>query len=340
MHKVLIIEDNEPIRENLCEILELADYETHAASDGKEGIQLAYQVKPDLILCDVMMPKLDGFGVLKILKENKNTTDIPFIFLTAKGEKEDFRKGMTLGADDYIPKPFDDVELLETVKYRIERSKRQAKGMSSIKKSDKTIAEELRNAIPQAESKNINVKEYLFKQDTNPNWLYYIEAGLIKLYHTNEYGKEIIFQIVGPGTYIGFEEIVSDHKYQLSAVCLNDAIVKYYPRNNVEALILEYPSYMVYFSTATIAKYQSSIDRISDMAYDSVRQKVAKSLLYFSNVRNGLEIIATRDDLANYAGIAKESFVRMLKEFKEEKLISVKDKKIQIEDMETLKSYR
>ncbi len=103
--KILIIEDNEDIRENLAEILELAGYESFTAENGKIGVEIAEKLMPDLILCDVMMPVLDGFGVLSILNKKPQTADIPFIFLTAKAEKADFRYGMNLGADDYITKP-------------------------------------------------------------------------------------------------------------------------------------------------------------------------------------------------------------------------------------------
>ena len=116
MKKILVIEDNHDVRENLAEILELSDYTVYTAENGKTGVEKAMEHLPDLILCDVMMPELDGFGVLRILEKKQNTANIPFIFLTAKSEKTDFRKGMNLGADDYITKPFDDVELLDAKK--------------------------------------------------------------------------------------------------------------------------------------------------------------------------------------------------------------------------------
>jgi len=115
MKKILVIEDNLEVRENLAEILELSNYIVDIAVNGKEGVQKALSNPPDLILCDVMMPNLDGYGVVKILDSKPITSDIPFVFLTAKAEKSDMRKGMNLGADDYITKPFDDVELLDAI---------------------------------------------------------------------------------------------------------------------------------------------------------------------------------------------------------------------------------
>src|SRR3954462_3025397 len=101
---VLIIEDNNDIRENIVEILELADFRVYPANNGKTGIELAIKHRPDIILCDIMMPDLYGYGVLYMLNKNPETATIPFIFLTAKAERIDFRKGMEMGADDYLTK--------------------------------------------------------------------------------------------------------------------------------------------------------------------------------------------------------------------------------------------
>jgi DNA-binding response OmpR family regulator len=122
MKKILLIEDNQEIRENIAEILTLANYEGVEAENGKVGVVAAKETQPDLIICDIMMPQLDGYGVLHLLSKNPATAGIPFIFLTAKSEKDDFRKGMNLGADDYLTKPFDDLELLDAVEMRLKKS--------------------------------------------------------------------------------------------------------------------------------------------------------------------------------------------------------------------------
>ncbi|HNF42741.1 MAG TPA: response regulator, partial [Ferruginibacter sp.] len=102
MKHLLLIEDNDEIRDNTAEILELAGYKVTTAENGKVGVEKAIQEKPDLIICDIMMPVLDGYGVLHLLNKNPELTGIPFIFLTAKAERSDLRKGMEMGADDYI----------------------------------------------------------------------------------------------------------------------------------------------------------------------------------------------------------------------------------------------
>ena len=122
MMKILIIEDNPDILENTSEILELSNYQVYTAPNGKEGVAKALANKPDLIVCDIMMPELDGYGVLHMLQKNPDLQDTPFIFLTAKTEKDEIRKGMSLGADDYITKPFDPTDLLNAIEGRIKKS--------------------------------------------------------------------------------------------------------------------------------------------------------------------------------------------------------------------------
>src|ERR1041385_5534513 len=125
MKKILLIEDNTEIRENTEEILSLANYEVITAPNGKIGVTLALEKHPDLVICDIMMPELDGYGVLHILSKKTETAQIPFIFLTAKTEKVDIRKGMNLGADDYLTKPFDDTDLLNAIEARLRKAAMQ-----------------------------------------------------------------------------------------------------------------------------------------------------------------------------------------------------------------------
>ena len=121
MLTILIIEDQPVMRKNLAFILEMEGYEVLVAADGREGIALAKEHLPDLIISDIMMPEVDGYGVLKALREHRPTRMTPFIFLTAKGEKPDIRAGMNMGADDYLAKPAEKADLLAAVTTRLER---------------------------------------------------------------------------------------------------------------------------------------------------------------------------------------------------------------------------
>jgi DNA-binding NarL/FixJ family response regulator len=125
MKRILVIEDEPEMRRNLMAILRLERFQPLAAEDGQVGVELAKREKPDLVLCDVMMPKLDGYGVIAALRASSETVAIPFIFLTAKGEKPEIRAGMNLGADDYLTKPVAKADLLAAVRSRLERAAQQ-----------------------------------------------------------------------------------------------------------------------------------------------------------------------------------------------------------------------
>lgn len=139
MTKILIIEDEPAMRENLGIVLELEGFQPFAAANGREGVALARRELPDLILCDVMMPDLDGHGVLEALRHDPETTRIPFLFLTAKGERGDVRTGMDLGADDYLIKPVPLAELLNAIAARLERARQHKAEFRAEFKSPKPL---------------------------------------------------------------------------------------------------------------------------------------------------------------------------------------------------------
>lgn len=121
MTTILVIEDDDNVREIIVEILRAEGFDIIAAEDGQIGVKLAQDKLPNLIICDIMMPKLNGYGVLSQLQQNSSTETIPFIFLTAKSAKTDLRQGMALGADDYLTKPFTRDELLAAIAARLEK---------------------------------------------------------------------------------------------------------------------------------------------------------------------------------------------------------------------------
>lgn len=121
MKSILIIEDNKDVRENTADLLELENYKVTTAENGKIGVEIAKKILPNVILCDIMIPELDGFQVLQKLIEYPKTASIPFIFLTAKTEKIDMQKGINLGATYYLTKPFTEKELLEVIENRLKK---------------------------------------------------------------------------------------------------------------------------------------------------------------------------------------------------------------------------
>jgi len=127
MRKILVIEDEPEMRRNITALLRYHDYDPIEAENGRKGVELARREKPDLILCDVMMPELDGHGVLQALQQEAELALIPFVFLIAKGDKDHLRSGMNLGADDYLTKPVANLELVRAIEARLRRAQQQAK---------------------------------------------------------------------------------------------------------------------------------------------------------------------------------------------------------------------
>jgi len=138
--RVLVIEDEPTILMNIRDTLELEGFETLGAENGRTGITMAREHIPDLIVCDIMMPHLDGYGVLLALREDPATASIPFVFLTAKASHTDIRQGMVLGADDYLTKPFSPPELINAVQTRLARQ-------ANLKQEYETKMEALREGI-------------------------------------------------------------------------------------------------------------------------------------------------------------------------------------------------
>ena len=188
MKKILLIEDNNEMRENTSEILNLANYAVLTAENGKVGVEIAKKDKPDLIICDIMMPDLDGYGVLHILSKDPETAGIPFIFLTAKAEKSDMRKGMSLGADDYLTKPFDDTELLNAVEVRLKRNEffkknytRDLSGLISF------INEAKEFTLPAKITSEYKVRTYkkkdsIYYEGDAPNFIYFVNKHVHKFF--------------------------------------------------------------------------------------------------------------------------------------------------------------
>jgi DNA-binding NarL/FixJ family response regulator len=135
MNRILVIEDQPQMRRNIAFILEMENFEVLTAENGRAGLQMAQELLPDLVICDVMMPELDGYGVIRELRSRPATATMPFIFLTAKGDKMDLRNGMNLGADDYLTKPVVREDLLEAVKVRLSRRRTHQAEINSAKSS-------------------------------------------------------------------------------------------------------------------------------------------------------------------------------------------------------------
>ncbi len=336
MKKILIIEDHPDVRENTGEILSLANYEVIEAENGKVGVELAEKERPDLILCDVMMPELDGFGVLHILSKKPELAAIPFIFLTAKAEKADIRKGMELGADDYLTKPFDDTELLAAIETRLYKHGIRSKNYSGPDGLESFITD-ARNALHLKDlcegkrSKIFKKKTEVFADGDSPAYVYYLKAGSIKTFKAHAEGKELITQMYRAGDFFGFESILYNVPYQESAVALEDSEVVMIPREDFLTLMYSHRDVSAGFISLLCKKISEREKQLLHLAYSSVRQRTAEALLRIGQLKdNKVAIEISREDLSKIVGTASESVIRVLTEFKHEGLIESDGVKIKL----------
>lgn len=342
MKKILIIEDNEDIRESSTEILELAGYEVLQAENGKIGVELAQQHLPDMILCDIMMPELDGYGVLYLLSKNKNTENIPFIFLTAKAERADMRKGMEMGADDYLTKPFDDIELLNTIESRFNKHQKLESFYSKSFESLKNLAnqnqglDELKKIIADRKVKQLRKKQIIYYEGDSISGIYLILSGKVKAIKLNDDGREFVTGMYGPDDYIGIQAMLSGDQYNETAEAIEDTTICFLPKETVNQLLDNYTDIGQKFIKVLSSNLIEKEEQLLQLAYHSVRKRMAEILLRLvkspSDSIEGLTFRISREDLASMAGMATETVSRTLSDFKDEGIIEKKGSVIQILD--------
>lgn len=348
MKLVLLIEDNREVSENTAEILELAGYRVISAADGKAGVDLAVKNKPDIILCDIMMPELNGYGVLHMLSKNKDTASIPFIFLTAKTEKSDFRKGMEMGADDYITKPFDDVELLKAIEVRLKKAEllrpffpADADTINNFINTASTSAN-IPLTSDEREITSYKKKQTIYKEGKRPAAIYFIISGKVKTCKVNDAGKELITGIYTAGDFIGYTILLEERVYSDTAEVMEDAEVMIIPKPDFLNLINSDWQVSKMFIRLLAKNVLENEERLLTIAYQSLRKKVATALIQvFDKFKtapdDNPEIDIPRNDLAHITGIATESLVRTLSDFKTEKLIEIKEGRIIILQVKKLR---
>jgi DNA-binding response OmpR family regulator len=347
MQKILLIEDNDEIRENMAEILDLAGYEVFTAADGKEGVKTAMVQIPDLILCDIMMPVLDGYGVLHMLQKHEALEHVPFIFLTAKSERLEIRKGMELGADDYITKPFDGTELLNAIAGRLKKAAALSKRIAATKDSIQQLIELSlgKDYLTEfKEGRNTNAykrKQVIYAEGNHPTKLYYVVKGSVKTYIRNEGGKELIIGLYNEGDFLGYMALMENDVYKETAEPLSDVELALIPTSEFERLLSDNPLVMKKFIQMLAQNIHEKEIRLIATAYNSLRKKVADTLAILYRKYNAKEahdytIDLSRENLAAIAGVAKESLIRMLGELKDEQLIDVEGSKIKILKLQEL----
>lgn len=338
------------IRESSAEILALSGYDVLQAQNGKEGMELIGQHPVDLILCDIMMPELDGFGVLYLLNKNPVTSEIPFVFLTAKAERKDIRKGMELGADDYLTKPFDDMELLLAVETRLNKKKQQELFYNkSVEKISNLMLEknglaEMTSTAEQLRVRSAVKGQVVYHEGDRPQGIYLVLSGKFKTTKVSDDGRELITGIYGKDDYIGIKSTLLKEAFDDSALVMEDGTYCLIANDTVDYFLANYTDVGKKFIEILSGNIHHKEEQLLQMAYYSVRKRMAEVLLNLAKqeppaLEDGYLKI-TRDEIASLAGIATETVSRILSDFTTEKLIEKKGRLIKIIDHERLLNLR
>ena len=346
MTKILLIEDDVVLRENTAELLELSDFHVITAPDGKVGLKYAKTYVPDLIICDIMMPELDGYQVLERLSKNDKTKYIPFVFLSAKTEHFDIRKGMNLGADDYITKPFTEDDLVSAIKSRLAkasiiREQGYVSSKSFSKDDELSSLDDLKNFFDDYGKRfNFEKDEIIYREGDHSNYIYLIVEGAVKCHKLDPQGKELATGLYKEDDLFGYTSFTHNLPHEETATAIKDTQL-------VGISILQLSQVLSSNHRVAIALIDLLTDDLSnikeqllEMAYSSVNRRTANTIIRFAeriNHKPHDPIKISRNDLASVAGVATETFIRTLTNFKNKGFIKSEGRNIVVLDLEALK---
>ena len=340
MKTILLIEDNPEILANTGEILEMAGYSVLLAENGQVGVKTALATRPDLVVCDIMMPVLDGYGVLQIFNQNAQLAGVPFIFLTAKTDRTDQRRGMELGADDYLTKPFNKTELLSAIAGRLSRFQhlkpdydlRAEGGLGGFLDDVRTVGG-LESLSTDRKTYLIRRKQDIYLEGDEPTRAYFVQAGRVKTVKATAGGKELITGLYGPGEFFGYLPLLQRTPHADSAVAVEESELLYIPQDDFTQLLERNLKVSQQFVRLLAGRVSERETQLLAMAYSSIRRRVADTLLQLHEQGEAAadhSIYLLRDDMAAMVGTAPESLSRTLNEFKADGLIELNAKSIRV----------
>ena len=345
MKTILVIEDTKEMLENIAEMLELFGYSVLKAPTAGAGVEYAKNENPDLIICDIMLPDFDGYRVLELLEEDAKTQGIPFIFLTAKAEKTEIRKGMNLGADDYLTKPFDKTDLLNAVEARLKRSNflrrtysRDMNGlMQFIGEAKRFHLKDMELDTSKYIAKTYNKKSNIYNEGDSPGPVFLLLKGKVKTWKMSGDGKEFVSEILSQGDFFGYIPALENKPYSDSATALEEVELAIIPQSDFTSLITFNQEVSASFIRMLANNISEKEERLLGLAYNTVKARTASVLF---NLHHKLQpdgvIKVSRDNLAGLVGTSPESLIRTLSDLRAEKVIETDGKEIRISNPEML----
>ncbi|MNK34252.1 Fumarate and nitrate reduction regulatory protein [compost metagenome] len=343
MKRILIIENNADLLSSYTEILTKTGFEVLIALYGDTGINEAITKVPDLILCNTLIPHIDGFGVLSVLSKNSATAHIPFIFVSHTAKSTNFRKGMDMGADDFITRPFRDNQLIKAVEARLIKSKSRVDASQSLPESsdNKFLIEKgidhLQETILQSNFRRIKKKQVLYSEGDYNQGIYFLKEGCIKTFKVNSDGRQLITNIYNSNSLIGLGYLMIDGPLGESAEAVEYSSVYFIAKKTILDLLKADTNLNHYIIRMLSSDLAHKNDRLVELAYESVRKRLSKIIIQLNKNSFPInEVEISRDELAGLAGTATETVSRILTDFKQLGLIKRNGNFINITNYEGL----
>ena len=348
---ILIIVDNSEERENVAVLLELSGYKVITATNGKDGVSVAQQQHPDLIICDLIMPVLDGYGVIHLLGKNIDTARIPFIFLSSKSNQPEMKRGLELGVGDCIMMPFSKMELLKSVESRLKKALTNEGSIDHLNHRLRQVKArtfdwiEALSELPGKQTRILVKKEVVFTEGDTCRYLYVVLKGKVKLFKSHDLGKDLILRVRGKGDIFAFSSLFQGDIHLDSAEALEPSELMMIPKTSFFDWLEGNPRMLLEMIQLFSTALELERERAVQLAYSSVRKRTANALyrlkLRFHNVSDARYTISiSRDDLAAMVGTATESVIRTLSDFKQEGLIAIQGSNITILQEEKLRRMK
>lgn len=345
MNKILIIEDHREVRENLHELLELCNYEVLSAPNGEAGIQQAISAQPDLILCDIMMPGIDGYEVLATLAQHPETAAIPFIFLSARADKADIRRGMLLGADDYLTKPFEEQDLLRAIQVRLNKShllkqpfQKSYEGLNSFLFQARQEGGLPLDADVQPGIRKYEAGQFIFRENDQAEYLFFLASGKVRLYRTQP-EPPAVFTDYEKGSFFGYKALISGENYLHHARVLEPSEVSMLSKEDFFLLLLYNRSFSMRFIQLLANQVKEQEKQLLGLVQEVSRRRVADTILELCppSASSGEAEIPLADILSR-SRIANLTLTIALRRLDSEKAISLRPDCIQLLDTGKLRS--
>ena len=344
--KILLIEDDSVLRDNTAELLELSGYKVIKASNGKEGLKMAITNPPDIVVCDIMMPEMNGYEVLEKLSENRKLKFTPFIFLSAKTEHHEIRKGMNMGADDYITKPFTEDELLSAIKSRLAKAsileyRRNTSQYVEDDEEELRSLNDLKNFFDDfGEEFSFDKNEIIYNEGDHSNFIYLIASGDVKCHKLDDQGKELTIALFKEDDLFGYTSFTHNLPHKETATAIKKTQLMGISILQLTKILDDNHKVAIALIDLLTDDLSNTKEQLLQMAYSSVNKKTANTIIQFAehiNRRPNDPIKISRSDLASVAGVATETFIRTLTNFKNEGIIKSEGRNIVVLDLDRLK---